>query len=478
MENPPQSLSGLIATVCRQASNPPPYFPPESTAAASTSTSASSTVTDDPALTTLSLLQRAQQLASSLSVVSDNDALRDISTSSLRVLFLDSLRAELEIQVRTGRDHAARKARLRSSLVASARFLSRMAELNVLPPQTRSLVVQLLTSARLASVLGHASEAGEAAAATNLLDNLELPAGAPRMPPRDLKITSFKLERALKQSLDEFRSAFAQSKLSQRGLEKQPADPFFDLLLFSAEDMRHSAAGRSRGGLDGDEDDDDDDDEDDEEEDAGSGAAADSAPSAESRPRDVRQYLLLLLNYHSLKTASLVSSSSQELELLQNMPPPPPDAPSDATAARDAEQDAEWRLDSSLRAGKGWSGPLLDERGKPMRPFTITSSSSGAAAGADRQSIKDSVFRPSHRLPTMSIDEFLDEEQRRGNILTGGGHEGAAKATPREARALRAENDGTREAEEAEEEARLEAVNWDRFTEENKRGAGNTMNRG
>ena len=38
--------------------------------------------------------------------------------------------------------------------------------------------------------------------------------------------------------------------------------------------------------------------------------------------------------------------------------------------------------------------------------------------------------------------------------------------------------DGTRAAEDAEEEARQEALRWDAYTESHKRGAGNTMNRG
>lgn len=55
---------------------------------------------------------------------------------------------------------------------------------------------------------------------------------------------------------------------------------------------------------------------------------------------------------------------------------------------------------------------------------------------------------------------------------------GAARATPREARARTAEDDGTLAAEEAEEIARREAIEWDEFKEANPRGAGNTMNRG
>jgi hypothetical protein len=44
--------------------------------------------------------------------------------------------------------------------------------------------------------------------------------------------------------------------------------------------------------------------------------------------------------------------------------------------------------------------------------------------------------------------------------------------------ALAAENDGTTEGAEQEEAKRLKEENWAQYAEENKRGAGNTMNRG
>ncbi len=43
---------------------------------------------------------------------------------------------------------------------------------------------------------------------------------------------------------------------------------------------------------------------------------------------------------------------------------------------------------------------------------------------------------------------------------------------------LEAENDGTAGAEEAAEKKRLKDENWARFTDYNKKGEGNTMNRG
>ena len=54
---------------------------------------------------------------------------------------------------------------------------------------------------------------------------------------------------------------------------------------------------------------------------------------------------------------------------------------------------------------------------QPLRPFTILPSS----AGGDRARFREQVFQADHRLPTMSIDEYLEIEQQRGNILTGGG---------------------------------------------------------
>lgn len=59
----------------------------------------------------------------------------------------------------------------------------------------------------------------------------------------------------------------------------------------------------------------------------------------------------------------------------------------------------------------------MDAQGKPLRPFTIMPS----RQMVDRTRLQQEVFRPDHRLPTMTIDEYLAEEERRGNIITGGG---------------------------------------------------------
>lgn len=78
----------------------------------------------------------------------------------------------------------------------------------------------------------------------------------------------------------------------------------------------------------------------------------------------------------------------------------------------------------------------------------------------------------------MSIDEYLEIERQRGNILTGGGPQSEAAPTSSEQLALDAEMDGTAFGAERQEEQRLKDEKWARFTDVNPKGAGNTMNRG
>ncbi|KAI0161151.1 TAP42-like family protein [Hypoxylon sp. FL1284] len=102
-------------------------------------------------------------------------------------------------------------------------------------------------------------------------------------------------------------------------------------------------------------------------------------------------------------------------------------------------------------------GPLLSKEGKPLRPFTLTSG---------RQELQKGVFRPGHNLPTMSIDEYLEEERRQGNIIEGGGEASMRRPEPDED-----------DMEKADAET-MKAREWDEFKEANARGSGNTLNRG
>lgn len=238
---------------------------------------------------------------------------------------------------------------------------------------------------------------------------------------RMFKIQVLKLEKAAQARLVAFRDAY-------RHRPTPPADVFYDPLVESGAD-----------------------DDDDTEMVPVVSATLEVPPVAH-----LRSYLMLLIVLHALRTANALESLLQEKELLQAPPmPEAPDPPSDTT----------WRLDPSWTSPAS-DAPLLSESGRPLRPFTII---------PKREQLKSEVFRPSHRLPTMSIDEYLEEETRRGRILPSTDKDAP---TPRAQRQVESEQDGTRTADEAEEAARQEAIYWDAYTESHRRGEGNTMNRG
>ena len=108
--------------------------------------------------------------------------------------------------------------------------------------------------------------------------------------------------------------------------------------------------------------------------------------------------------------------------------------------------------------GPGSRGPLLDQRGKPLQPFTLTDK---------RTQLREGVFRPGHNLPTMSIDEYLEEEKRRGGILDSSNNVANGQTVD-----FDEDNNAHIDA------ATLKAREWDEFVEANPKGAGNTLNRG
>ncbi|KAL9625203.1 MAG: hypothetical protein Q9160_000605 [Pyrenula sp. 1 TL-2023] len=148
---------------------------------------------------------------------------------------------------------------------------------------------------------------------------------------------------------------------------------------------------------------------------------------------------------------------SQELEMLKSASTNTPDSRDDERSHRQAPQDSySDRLDRPPRELlRGSGGPILDPKGRPLQPFTITDK---------RDRIRKGIFKPGHNLPTMSIDEYLEEERKRGGILDG---ESKAESTIYD-------EDDVKQADEETMKTRA----WDEFTESNSRGSGNTLNRG
>ncbi|KAI0362517.1 serine/threonine protein phosphatase PP2A-associated protein [Trametes cingulata] len=205
--------------------------------------------------------------------------------------------------------------------------------------------------------------------------------------------------------------------------------------------------------------------------------SADSAEEHDSDTEEIlREAILLLLRFIYAEAQTQLEKTNEELELLLNAPPlPPQQTPSDdPRVAKKRAEDDMWRLDAPLnKGGPDGKGPLLDPQGKPLRPFVLLGSNA-----ADRARLQSQVFQADHRLPTMSIEEYLELEKQRGNIITGGGPASEQKLTTKEQLALDAEQDGTAFGEEKAEEKRQRDESWAQYTDTHPRGAGNTMNRG
>ncbi|WRT65047.1 uncharacterized protein IL334_001989 [Kwoniella shivajii] len=204
-----------------------------------------------------------------------------------------------------------------------------------------------------------------------------------------------------------------------------------------------------------------------------------SVNNGEDNEETSRHSILLILRLLHTLTLSSLSSIYMEMELLSSAP-----ASITSIAERDRDPreikreegetiDNTWKLDRQPSNYK--PRELISGGGKVLRPFTILPSTQQMS---DRERLKGDVFKQSWRLPTMTIDEYLQEEQRRGNIITGGGQASYDAPTESELLELAAENDGSTLAEQKAEQKRLKEENWANFTDDNKKGAGNTMNKG
>ncbi|EME40960.1 hypothetical protein DOTSEDRAFT_178252 [Dothistroma septosporum NZE10] len=173
-----------------------------------------------------------------------------------------------------------------------------------------------------------------------------------------------------------------------------------------------------------------------------------------------RDLQLTNIEYCTHQTFASLESVAQELHILSLAPPAPPPGSQqqpqdvrDRTRQRDGYSE---RLDTH-HLSAGLKSPLLDKNGKPLRPFTLTSK---------RTEFKDGVFRPDHSLPTMSIDEYLEEERKRGGMIDGGGPQSQVQKVVDE------------DDYDLADQETMKAREWDEYVEANPKGSGNTINRG
>ncbi|KAF9413372.1 hypothetical protein BGZ94_000754 [Podila epigama] len=181
---------------------------------------------------------------------------------------------------------------------------------------------------------------------------------------------------------------------------------------------------------------------------SGSGHEGEMNSEVEDQYRD---FVLLHLQYAIFQTMEQLVTIQQEIPMLKEMLERKKAQGSNdgRSAAREQSDSRDGRVDESTI----WTatGPLMDPKGRPLRPFMITSK---------RNEMMKGVFRPGHSLPTMTIEEYLDQEMERGNFLSGGTEEPKKKeADDNDEAAIDAET--------------LKAREWDNFKDDNPKGWGN-----
>ncbi|KAG9318611.1 TAP42-like protein [Chiua virens] len=189
----------------------------------------------------------------------------------------------------------------------------------------------------------------------------------------------------------------------------------------------------------------------------------------------LRATTLLLLRLFYAQARAQLEAVDQEIHLLRNAVGPPmsqlPNLPADERQSKTREQEDMWRIDTLSETSN--RGPLLDSHGKPLRPFTIL-----PASESDRARLHAQVFGPGHRLPTMTINEYLEIERQRGGILPAKENVSEMEPTSSEQLTIESEMDGRVLGDLKAEEKRHNDEQWAQYKDTHPKGAGNTMNRG
>ncbi|PLW30249.1 hypothetical protein PCANC_24675 [Puccinia coronata f. sp. avenae] len=343
-------------------------------------------------------LSLSASLISRLSILSSNETLDDINTNDLKCLSVEALRGLLVVLLKT-KGGGQRKKNLEEAKNHFKTFCRQIEAYEIIPADQIQRFQGPLSAIQSAAVR------------------------------RESKINQYKLEKTLKQQLEELR---ARKQSTQRS--------------------RLYSSNRSTG-----------------EDTTTAERSNDSDDENESESRSTH---LTWLKFLYLKAHQEQDSIEAELEIL-GQAAQMNDLPS-KKAARE-EDDLSWRVE---RLATSEDGPLVSPSGKVLRPFTILPSrSSASSASTNRIKLRAEVFRPDWTLPTMTIDEYLDDQRAMGNFLSGGGPEQASQQTPGERAQLDAEEDNLA-GDIKKEELRKKAVEWNEFTDSHRKGEGNMMNRG
>ncbi|CAK7267879.1 Type 2A phosphatase-associated protein 42 [Sporothrix epigloea] len=414
----------------------------------------------------LAAYTQCERRVDQLALFSSNESVEDLSTAHLPYLLLSYRVAELRLKLPTMQPGPTeRRAVLQDARVAYERFLYYLDGYGLLTAPYAKLLAQYTEDPKHFSTLGSmgsgtggAGGGGPGGGLAGLAD----PAAR-----RNAKIAAFRAEKELRSKLeglqqrqDQRRELARRQKLRMRQHEGDASDTIHP----DGNGEKQSSSLDAMGEEDDDEDDD-----------------------ADEDDEDVRQLHLAAIFYCAHMAFQGLEGINIEDEILAKAPVPLMPDHNAATAGGLGDnrlgqagnggedgRDSSLRIDDMYKMGNApvlrrlqsalgtaptWSGngPLLTKDGRPKQPFTILGS---------RAEMTRNVFRPGHNLPTMSIDEYLEEERKRGGIIEGGGPSSGIAPEPDE------DNYEKADAETMKQRA------WDEFVEANPKGAGNTLNRG
>ncbi|GMM37399.1 Tap42 protein [Saccharomycopsis crataegensis] len=181
----------------------------------------------------------------------------------------------------------------------------------------------------------------------------------------------------------------------------------------------------------------------------------------------LRELYLNKLRLFSLKSFSHLEMLNMELEVLANRPPeriqeiplPPPSSSAAAPNGSSADkkllsQENDYGYTERVEFRK--PSELISPEGKVLQPFTFVSS---------KDQIKKKVFGYGQVMPTMSVEEYIEEEIKRGGIKT--------ETITGE------QNSESEDSDEDDSDEKLyKAREWDEFKDAHHRGEGNMKNKG
>ncbi|ODV98565.1 hypothetical protein PACTADRAFT_1035 [Pachysolen tannophilus NRRL Y-2460] len=168
--------------------------------------------------------------------------------------------------------------------------------------------------------------------------------------------------------------------------------------------------------------------------------------------------------FFSLNAFKSLELITMELDLLSNAPPPqqPKIEELNSLDKKDIREKPSSKNDF-LYTDKleTLTSPLLSKTGKILKPFVLVS---------DRNKIAQKTFGTGQVLPSMSVEEYLEQELQNGGMVQNSNSQGNNQQ----------ENDDEEDEDNplvADRET-YKAREWDEFKETHAKGSGNTINRG